>query len=352
MWDRLYKVSIRMGDDGTLLSSACDCARGEFKCSHASALAIFGMWEISSTDVECQWRKPGTSEVIQPVSEFYPQRDQTYNPLAGDVTSEDVDWFRSVLRGTQCSMAWLLSPEPELELQHQAALTVPELVKRHRGEGLEAVLASVRLSRDQQAAIQVATVGLRQNPQWQMHRQGRLTASNFGAVLLSRQSSTPCPSLMKRVLGGYDLGGVLAVNWGIVNEAKGVKAFKQACQLEVLECGLFVSESGILGASPDGLVEPSGLREVKCPHSQRNMTIAEAVQSPSFCLREEGGSYVLTENHPYWHQVQGQLYITNCLVASPVKHSEESKKRNSFRNIMLESKQNISVSIQEHMDPR
>lgn len=145
-----------------------------------------------------------------------------------------------------------------------------------------------------------------------MHRQGRLTASNFGAVLLSRQSSTPCPSLMKRVLGGYDLGGVLAVSWGIVNEVEGVKAFKQGCQLEVLECGLFVSESGILGASPNGLVERSGLLEVKCPHSQRNMTIAEAVQSPSFCLCLEGGSYVLKENHPYWHQVQGQLYITNC----------------------------------------
>ncbi|KAK7153600.1 hypothetical protein R3I94_007097 [Phoxinus phoxinus] len=305
-----YKVSVCMGDDGTIISSACDCARGEFKCSHAAALVIFAMWEISSTDVECQWKKPQSSKVIQPVSELYPQREATYNPLARDITSEDVDWFRTALRGTQCGMAWMLSPEPETRPQHQVNLTVPELVKEHGGRGLEAILASMRLTKDQQAAIQTATVGQRLNPQWQLHRQGRLTASNFGAVLLSRRSSTPCPSLMKRVLGGNNLDGVMAVNWGVVNKAEGVRAFEQACQLEVLESGLFVSESGILGASPDGLVEPSALLEVKCPHSQRNMTITEAVQSSSFCLRMEGGSYVLKEDHPYWHQVQGQLYIT------------------------------------------
>ncbi|XP_034090046.1 uncharacterized protein LOC117558146 [Gymnodraco acuticeps] len=298
MRDRLYKVSICMGDDGAMQSAVCDCARGMYKCSHAAALAIFAMWQISSTDVECQWRKPGTSKVVQPVSQLYQQQEETYNPLARDIATQDVDWFRSALRGTQCGMAWLLSPEPEPQPQHQAIVTVPELVKEHGGRGLEAILASMRQQQ-------------RTNPQWQLHRQDRLTASNFGAVLRSGLSSTPCASLMKRVLGGYNLDGVMAVNWGVVNEAEGVKAFVQAYRVTVIDAGLFVSESGVLGASPDGLVQPSALLEVKCPHSQRNMTIAEAVQLPSFCLREEGGSYVLKENHPYWHQVQGQLHITD-----------------------------------------
>ncbi len=60
---------------------------GHFKCSHAAALEIFAMWEISSTDVECNWRKVGTSRVIRPVSELYPQREESYNPLARDITS-------------------------------------------------------------------------------------------------------------------------------------------------------------------------------------------------------------------------------------------------------------------------
>ena len=73
-----------------------------------------------------------------------------------------------------------------------------------------------------------------------------------------------------------------------MNEKEGVKAFQQACQVELLDCGLFLSKSGILGASPDGLVGISALLEVKCPYSQRNSTIAEAVESPSFCICVEG----------------------------------------------------------------
>lgn len=44
---------------------------------------------------------------------------------------------------------------------------------------------------------------------------------------------------MKRLLGGQNLGGVLAVNWGVMNEKEGVKAFQQACQVEVLDLDSF-----------------------------------------------------------------------------------------------------------------
>ena len=116
---------------------------------------------------------------------------------------------------------------------------------------------------------------------------------------------------MKRLLGGQNLDGGLSVNWGVMNEQEGVKAFQQACQVEVLDCGLPVSKSGILGASPDGFVGPSALLEVKCPYSQRNSTIAEAVEVPSFCLFVEEQGYALKKTHAYWHQVQGQLHQTD-----------------------------------------
>lgn len=183
------------------------------------------MRELSVTDVECQWKKTATAKVTLPVSELYPQVEETFNPLARDISVEDVAWFRSELQGMQCRMAWLLSPEPEP--QHQARPTVPQLVREFKGQGLEGVLASLELTEEQRLAIQTATVGQWANPQWQLHRQGRLTASNFGAVL-SRQSASPCLSLMKRLLGGQNLEGVLAVNWGVMNEKEGVKAFQQA----------------------------------------------------------------------------------------------------------------------------
>ena len=104
---------------------------------------------------------------------------------------------------------------------------------------------------------------------------------------------------------------MLSVNWGVMNEEEGVKAFKKVYRVEVLDCGLFLSKSGILGASPDGLVEPSALIETKCPYSQRNSTIAEAVEVPSFCMFVEGQGYALKKTHAYWHQVQGQLHLTD-----------------------------------------
>ncbi|CAL8391534.1 unnamed protein product [Arctogadus glacialis] len=192
--------------------------------------------------VECRVKKPASTKASMLVSELYPQVEETYDALARDVTEEDMDWFRSELCGTQCGMTWLLSPEPQPQPQHQALPTVPQLVREHRALGLEAVLASLGLSEDQRLAVQTATMGQRANPQWQQHRQGRLTASNFGAVL-SRRSSAPCPSLLKRILGGQNLDGVLSVNWGVMNEAEGVKAFKKAYQVEVLDCGLFLSKS-------------------------------------------------------------------------------------------------------------
>ncbi|CAL8255551.1 unnamed protein product [Boreogadus saida] len=47
------------------------------------------------------------------------------------------------------------------------------------------------------------------------------------------------------------------------------------------------------------------------PYSQRNSTIAEAVEVPSFCLFVEEQGYALEKTHAYWHQVQGQLHLTD-----------------------------------------
>ncbi|KAF3836942.1 hypothetical protein F7725_004406 [Dissostichus mawsoni] len=78
---QILTILICMGDDGAMQSAVCDCARGLYNSSHAAALAIFAMWQISSTDVECQWRKPGTSKVVQPVSQLYQQREEKYNDM-------------------------------------------------------------------------------------------------------------------------------------------------------------------------------------------------------------------------------------------------------------------------------
>ena len=99
---------------------------------------------------------------------------------------------------------------------------------------------------------------------------------------------------------------------GVNNEAEAVKAFTKLTGKTVQETGIWLDLSGILGASPDGIVDDESVLEAKCPYTERNMTIEEAVNtSPSFCLKKcKNGQYALKRDHIYWHQVQGEIYFT------------------------------------------
>ena len=74
---------------------------------------------------------------------------------------------------------------------------------------------------------------------------------------------------------------------------------------------MWLDESGVLGASPDGLVGEDHVVEVKCPYTYRNQTLDESLKHKTFCVKQvENGKYELKRDHVYWHQVQGQIYLT------------------------------------------
>ena len=53
--------------------------------------------------------------------------------------------------------------------------------------------------------------------------------------------------------------------------------------------------------------------EAKCPYTERNLTIEEAIATSStFCLQkaEDGNGYTLKKDHIYWDQVQGEMFFT------------------------------------------
>ena len=139
-----------------------------------------------------------------------------------------------------------------------------------------------------------------------MIRKSRLTASNFGSILSAKRVT---PSLIKRLLGEYDLTQVKAIQWGITNQPEALKAFSQKTGLQVVETGVWLHECGLLGASPDGLVEDNSVLEAKCPYTQRNLTIEEATATNNFYLEKKDGKIVLKKDHVYWHQVQGQMHL-------------------------------------------
>ena len=98
--------------------------------------------------------------------------------------------------------------------------------------------------------------------------------------------------------------------WGVTNEAEAIKAFTAKIHLEVVETGVWLDESGVLGASPDRLVGEDHVLEAKCSYTLRNASLEGALKSETFCLeKNKDGSYSLKRNHVYWHQVQGQMYL-------------------------------------------
>lgn len=65
---------------------------------------------------------------------------------------------------------------------------------------------------------------------------------------------------------------------GVTNEPEALKALTSKTGLRVVETGVWLDESGLLGASPDHLVEDDSVLEAKCPYTQRNLTIEEALE--------------------------------------------------------------------------
>ena len=207
-----------------------------------------------------------------------------------------------------------MCPEPA----PQAKLPVPTIEEiiyseefiqtRGTQQQLDCLVRKAKLTEADILLVSQITVGQRDNPTWHLARRGRLTASNFGSVLHAKRVT---PSLLKRLLGEYDISRVKAVQWGVNNEAEAIKAFTNLTAKTVQETGLWLDGSGILGASSDGIVDEDSVLEVKCSYTERNMTMEEAVNiSPNFCLKKtESGQYALKEEHVYWHQVQGEIHF-------------------------------------------
>ena len=241
-----------------------------------------------------------------------------YSALSRKPTQADRSALYEDLKkyGRFTGLCWLISPEPPLANQLPFP-TIEEIIFSEefleatgRQQQLDCLVRRSRLQETDTLKISELTVGQRDNPAWFLARRGRLTASNFGSVLKAKRIT---PSLVKRLLGEYDLSRVKAVQWGVNNEEEAIKAFILKTGLEVKETGIWFHSSGILGASPDGIIDEETVLEVKCPYTERNQTIAEAVGSPTFCLEkcESGHGYTLKKDHVYWHQVQGEMYFSH-----------------------------------------
>lgn len=69
---------------------------------------------------------------------------------------------------------------------------------------------------------------------------------------------------------------------------------------------------GFLGASPDGFVGSDAIIEVKCPFKYREAQhLRDVLDKTYFFYFNENSELVVNKEHIYYHQIQGQLYLTD-----------------------------------------
>lgn len=196
------------------------------------------------------------------------------------------------------------------------------------------------LTKEEVANIEKETRGQRTNPLWYEMRQNRITASVAHKIANSKFANDKTDeipqSYLKEIVGSSSGVTTAAMSWGIHNEKKAVekyaavKAKATGQDIEVQDCGLFIHpEKNWLAASPDGIVvnkssgERKELVEVKCPYKHRENTVKEACKDKHFCLEDQGDSYTLKKNHPYYTQLQCQMATTGVHKADFVVHTNK-----------------------------
>ena len=149
---------------------------------------------------------------------------------------------------------------------------------------------------------------------WREERYLRLTASNFGRVLLRKSNYT---KLAEEILYSKLPESVPSLKWGKVHEDQ---AFTQYLEMSsdretVRKAGFYIGNPSFLGASPDGIVETTTsikIIEIKCPYSFRDLTVEEACTKKGFYCALDDDKVRLKLNHLYYYQIQGTMGITGA----------------------------------------
>jgi putative phage-type endonuclease len=137
------------------------------------------------------------------------------------------------------------------------------------------------------------------SPEWFKARKGRVTGSNWGAVLGVNPYRTP-ENVLRSMVREYhgaesEFTGNVATEWGTAMEETATFAFEMRENKTVTEVG-FYPYKDFAGASPDGEVSQFHLIEIKCPWFIRN---------------DKPPVFKTIAQQPYYHaQMQAEMLCT------------------------------------------
>lgn len=275
-----------------------------------ASFALHCRYNISSTDSACKWSrpKPPVAQVPKRIENVYPI------PSTNRVTDRpaNVTRFLGNVQPFSVAFAWILRDNPNKDAIklvpciEEICLSQEFQDAPSKGDFLEETL---KVNETTIRMVEEATKGQRSNANWLMIKKLRLTASNFGKIISAIKRGKYSKSLYHSLITQTNLDHVKAIQWGIENEKEGVRAFESQTGKKVLPSGLWLDECGFLGASPDGIIEnEDAILEVKCPFKFRDEKMI--FNDPKYLIYTNEDGLVVNKNNDYYHQIQGQLYIT------------------------------------------
>lgn len=156
---------------------------------------------------------------------------------------------------------------------------------------------------------------------WHCLRAGRVTASKLHQVCHTNPAKPSVSLIMQLCKPAKNSKQTPAMKWGTEQESTARKHYEQ--QVQAHHSDFNVRTSGLvlnpkyphMAASPDGICQCTccgiGCIEIKCPFSARDMTVSEALALPGFPLQFDETKLTLKPTHPYYAQVQCQMFISN-----------------------------------------
>ncbi|KAF0748505.1 YqaJ domain-containing protein [Aphis craccivora] len=145
---------------------------------------------------------------------------------------------------------------------------------------------------------------------WRAERMIRLTASNFGRVCKMRRN-TSCKNIVHSIL--YLTFNNKSIQYGRDMEDEAKTKFEEKFGYKIKKCGLLIDvQIPYLAASPDGIIGDTAIVEIKCPYAAKdteNEIEAVSTGKLKYCSIKEN-KLVLSKNHIYYYQIQGQLHIS------------------------------------------
>eukprot|EP00794_Sanderia_malayensis_P002736 gene2736-3161_t len=349
---------------GSILSAHCNCMAGLGEsCSHVSAVLFYLDYAVrlrdskTVTEKKAYWTIPGALKGIEyseikDIDFTSPKRlkkqlekkcmqleekelaDKCQGPFVPS-GQEMAKLFSEVNNsGTKSSILSIVPPYSKQFIPKALQNIYPKLLSElydlaNLNKNFIEILnmaktVDTKVTPAQVAAVEKETSEQSSSKAWFRFRAGRVTASKLHAVCRT-DPSQPSLSLIKSIC--YPENNKFwskQTEWGCKHEKKARDEYVK-CQkgnhenFNIQDSGLFISlTEPHIAATPDALVSCDccgyGCLEIKCPFCVKDQFIFEALDpndKSKICLAKIDGEVKLIRTHPYFYQIQAQLFCTN-----------------------------------------